>query len=224
MSLTIRHFRRMFAASAIAALIAADAAVGCPHTGRRRRRLPPAPQPMAPPPATPSASRLPQPAAAAGDTASAGQSGAAEEHDRQGDRQGQAGREIGRRYFQPRAVPAAEGRRKSMGSLPHVAAQARRRPAGRDRRLRLVVDPGLRLDRRRNSPIRTGWRRNCSRQYPAADITVVNRGVGGEDAPEMMKRLQTAVIDANPDLVIWQVGTNAVLRDLDPADTAKHGR
>ena len=59
------------------------------------------------------------------------------------------------------------------------------------------------------------------RQYPGADITVLNRGVGGEDAPEMMKRLQTAVIDNKPDLVIWQVGTNAVLRNLDPVETAK---
>jgi lysophospholipase L1-like esterase len=57
------------------------------------------------------------------------------------------------------------------------------------------------------------------RQYPTADITVLNRGKGGEDAPEMMKRLQTAVLDANPDLVIWQVGTNAVLRGFDPAAT-----
>lgn len=59
------------------------------------------------------------------------------------------------------------------------------------------------------------------RHYPTADITVVNAGVGGEDASEMMKRLQTQVIDVHPDLVIWQVGTNAVLRNLDPADTAK---
>jgi lysophospholipase L1-like esterase len=59
------------------------------------------------------------------------------------------------------------------------------------------------------------------RHYPSADITVVNRGQGGEDAPEMMKRLQTAVIDMKPDLVIWQVGTNAVLRNLDPAETIK---
>ncbi len=59
------------------------------------------------------------------------------------------------------------------------------------------------------------------RQYPTADITVINAGKGGEDAPEMMKRLQTAVIDMHPDLVIWQVGTNAVLRNLDPAETAK---
>jgi lysophospholipase L1-like esterase len=58
------------------------------------------------------------------------------------------------------------------------------------------------------------------RQYPGADITVINAGRGGEDAPEMMKRLQTSVIDAHPDLVIWQVGTNAVLRNLDPSETA----
>ena len=59
------------------------------------------------------------------------------------------------------------------------------------------------------------------RKYPTADITVINSGKGGDDAPEMMKRLQTSVIDMKPDLVIWQVGTNAVLRNLDPAETAK---
>jgi lysophospholipase L1-like esterase len=59
------------------------------------------------------------------------------------------------------------------------------------------------------------------RQYPTADITVINRGQGGEDAVEMMKRLQTSVIDMHPDLVIWQVGTNAVLRNLDPGETIK---
>jgi lysophospholipase L1-like esterase len=37
----------------------------------------------------------------------------------------------------------------------------------------------------------------------------------------MMKRLQIEVLDMKPDLVIWQVGTNAVLRDLDPAETAR---
>jgi lysophospholipase L1-like esterase len=59
------------------------------------------------------------------------------------------------------------------------------------------------------------------RHYPGANITVITRGKGGEDAPEMMKRLQAEVLDIKPDLVIWQVGTNAVLRNLDPAETAK---
>jgi lysophospholipase L1-like esterase len=50
---------------------------------------------------------------------------------------------------------------------------------------------------------------------------MLNRGKGGEDAPQMMKRLRSEVIDAKPDMVIWQVGTNAVLRNLDPSITAK---
>jgi lysophospholipase L1-like esterase len=59
------------------------------------------------------------------------------------------------------------------------------------------------------------------RKYPTANITIVNRGHGGDDAPEMMKRLQTEVIDAHPDMVIWQVGTNAVIRNLDPDGVAQ---
>jgi lysophospholipase L1-like esterase len=60
------------------------------------------------------------------------------------------------------------------------------------------------------------------RKYPTADITVINRGRGGEDAPQMMARLQSEVIDVKPDLVIWQVGTNAVLRNLDPDTIAQN--
>jgi lysophospholipase L1-like esterase len=59
------------------------------------------------------------------------------------------------------------------------------------------------------------------RQYPGASIIVLNRGKGGEDAPEMMRRLQSQVIDMKPDLVIWQVGTNAVLRNVDPVEIAR---
>jgi len=55
------------------------------------------------------------------------------------------------------------------------------------------------------------------RKFPKADITMLNRGVGGQDIPEMMKRLQVAVLDARPDLVIWQFGSNAILRGEDPA-------
>src|SRR6185369_7273452 len=113
-----------------------------------------------------------------------------------------------------------KGGSKAMGSLPHVAA---RLVAGKP----VVIvafgssstagygasSPEFNYPNRLAAQLR--------RQYPSADITVVNRGKGGEDAPEMMKRLQTEVIDMKPDLVIWQVGTNAVLRNLDPADTAK---
>jgi lysophospholipase L1-like esterase len=55
------------------------------------------------------------------------------------------------------------------------------------------------------------------RKFPSADITVLNRGIGGEDTPQMMERLKAAVLDAKPDLVIWQLGTNTVLRGDDAA-------
>ncbi len=42
-----------------------------------------------------------------------------------------------------------------------------------------------------------------------------NRGVNGETSIDMIARFDRDVIAAEPDLVIWQVGTNAVLRDLD---------
>src|SRR5262249_32112098 len=48
------------------------------------------------------------------------------------------------------------------------------------------------------------------RGYP---ITVLNRGVGGEDVGDMLKRFDTDVIAAKPDLVLWQFGTNSVIRD-----------
>ncbi len=55
------------------------------------------------------------------------------------------------------------------------------------------------------------------RKYPSADITVLNRGIGGEEVPQMMARLKAAVLDAKPDLVIWQLGTNTVIRGDDAA-------
>ncbi len=42
---------------------------------------------------------------------------------------------------------------------------------------------------------------------------MLNRGVNGEEASDMLARFETTVIDERPDLVLWQVGTNAVLRD-----------
>jgi acyl-CoA thioesterase-1 len=47
---------------------------------------------------------------------------------------------------------------------------------------------------------------------PGVAIHVLNRGKGGEDAEEELARLRRDVIAEHPDLVIWQVGTNAVLR------------
>ena len=49
--------------------------------------------------------------------------------------------------------------------------------------------------------------------FPRNRITVINRGVGGEEVPDMLKRFDQAVVAARPDLVLWQLGTNSVLRD-----------
>jgi lysophospholipase L1-like esterase len=113
-----------------------------------------------------------------------------------------------------------KGGAKSMGSLPHVAAKL---VAGKPVVI-VAFGSSSTWGTGTSSPEFTYPNRLAAqlrRQYPGADITVLNRGKGGEDAPEMMKRLQTAVLDMKPDLVIWQVGTNAVLRNLDPAETAK---
>jgi acyl-CoA thioesterase I len=52
-----------------------------------------------------------------------------------------------------------------------------------------------------------------TRLFPGHEITVLNRGVNGDEAADMLARLDTAVIAESPDLVLWQVGTNSVLRD-----------
>ena len=52
-----------------------------------------------------------------------------------------------------------------------------------------------------------------ARHFPGHEITVLNRGVNGDEAADMLARLDRAVIAENPDLVLWQVGTNSVLRD-----------
>jgi hypothetical protein len=53
-------------------------------------------------------------------------------------------------------------------------------------------------------------------------VVVFNRGIGGQEAPEELKRFQFDVIDLRPSLVIWQVGTNAVwVPDYKLADVAK---
>ena len=44
-------------------------------------------------------------------------------------------------------------------------------------------------------------------------IDVLNRGFGGQEAPEELSRFEPDVIGEAPALVIWQVGTNAVFHD-----------
>ncbi|MGZ3543383.1 MAG: SGNH/GDSL hydrolase family protein [Vulcanimicrobiaceae bacterium] len=46
---------------------------------------------------------------------------------------------------------------------------------------------------------------------PRTSITVINRGVNGETARDMLARFDRDVFAAHPDLVLWQVGSNSVL-------------
>lgn len=54
--------------------------------------------------------------------------------------------------------------------------------------------------------------RELRQRFPGTSINIINRGVNGEDAADMMSRMDS-VLEAKPDLVIWQLGTNTVLRD-----------
>ena len=60
--------------------------------------------------------------------------------------------------------------------------------------------------------------------FPKQQFVVVNRGINGEVTRDMLARFDTDVFPENPDIVIWQVGSNAVLRDqpLQPAGQLIH--
>jgi acyl-CoA thioesterase I len=50
-------------------------------------------------------------------------------------------------------------------------------------------------------------------RFPGVAIRVLNRGVGGEEERHMLARFDRDVIAAKPDLVLWQVASNAIMRD-----------
>jgi lysophospholipase L1-like esterase len=65
-----------------------------------------------------------------------------------------------------------------------------------------------------------------NRLLPRDSITVVNRGINGQEISQMLARLPEHVIQESPDLVLWQLGTNAVLRDhplAPPASLLREG-
>jgi acyl-CoA thioesterase I len=48
----------------------------------------------------------------------------------------------------------------------------------------------------------------------SATVDVINRGIGGEDIDDMLARLKTDILARQPDLVIWQVGSNDPMRNV----------
>ena len=57
---------------------------------------------------------------------------------------------------------------------------------------------------------------DLNKAYPAGQVIVINRGIGGQDALEELARLDTDAINLKPDLVIWQVGANGAMANSDP--------
>jgi acyl-CoA thioesterase I len=53
------------------------------------------------------------------------------------------------------------------------------------------------------------------RRWPSLAVTVVNKGIGGEDAEQMLARFTRDVLPYHPQLVIWQTGSNSVLQRRD---------
>jgi len=56
-------------------------------------------------------------------------------------------------------------------------------------------------------------------RLPGLPVTVLNKGIGGEEAAQMVARFDADVLDEVPDLVIWQVGSNSVLANHDAPGT-----
>ena len=59
------------------------------------------------------------------------------------------------------------------------------------------------------------------RRLPAADVRVVNKGVGGQSAYDMLLRMQADVVDEKPAVVIWQTVINDAIRDIGEEKLAK---
>lgn len=64
-----------------------------------------------------------------------------------------------------------------------------------------------------------------AREFVDHDFTVLNRGVNGDTAINMLARFERGVIAEHPDLVLWQVGTNSLLRGdpIQPHRSLLHG-
>jgi lysophospholipase L1-like esterase len=57
-------------------------------------------------------------------------------------------------------------------------------------------------------------------RIPGATIRVINHGVSGDQARDMLARFDTHVRDEHPDLVLWQLGTNTIVRETGIAPTS----
>jgi acyl-CoA thioesterase-1 len=59
------------------------------------------------------------------------------------------------------------------------------------------------------------------RRLPNADVTVINRGVGGQSAYDMLQRMDTDVVEQKPSVVIWQTVVNDAINHVSEDKLAK---
>lgn len=59
------------------------------------------------------------------------------------------------------------------------------------------------------------------RRLPEREIKVVNKGIGGQSAYDMLLRMDADVVAEKPDIVIWQTVVNDAIRDVGEEKLAK---
>jgi lysophospholipase L1-like esterase len=57
-------------------------------------------------------------------------------------------------------------------------------------------------------------------RFPMSQVTVLNMGIGGEKIDQMVARFDRDVFPWDPDLVIWQTGTNDPMKNMPAAEFA----
>jgi lysophospholipase L1-like esterase len=110
----------------------------------------------------------------------------------------------------------ASGGDRALTALPHLSARIAHRQSITIVALGSSSTEGIGASRPENNyPSRL--RADLAERLSGIDVRILNRGVGGESVGAMAARLERDAIALHSDLVIWQVGTNDVLRDEDPA-------
>ena len=91
-------------------------------------------------------------------------------------------------------------------SLPHFAESLKRQ-----RKTKVVAIGSSSISGEDNViPLPPRLELALRKRFPDRMIDVLNRGIGGQEAPEELSRFEPDVIAEAPTLAIWQVGTNAI--------------
>jgi acyl-CoA thioesterase I len=112
--------------------------------------------------------------------------------------------------------PAACAAPPQMARLDHPLLRTARRLAGNQPLVIVAIGSSSTAGAGASSPAASYPSRlavELRKLFRGRDIVVINRGVNGEEVPDMMARFATGVIAEHPQLVLWQLGTNSVLRD-----------